>query len=191
MGARLILQQALEAEVDQLLGRAWYERAERVVGYRNGYEPKTVKTSGLMVLERPRVRNAGEVGYASRFLGETVTRTHALEALIISGFLRGLSTRDVEAMLAETFDEHIVSKSTVSRICEDIRARYTTWCGRSLAEHDVVYLFLDAVYLRMRPSDEPAERVLVAWGMTSTVVWLESIGQPTTRRENASRTTQQ
>ena len=92
MGARLILQQALEAEVDQLLGRAWYERAERVVGYRNGYEPKTVKTSGLMVLERPRVRNASEVGYASRILGETVTRTHALEALIISGFLRGLST---------------------------------------------------------------------------------------------------
>jgi len=167
LGARLILQQALEAEVDQALGRARYERVEQVVAYRNGYEPKTVKTTGgPMVLERPRVRNAGEIGFASRVLGQTVTRTHALEALIISGFLRGLSVRDVEAMLAETFDTHVVGKSTVSRVCEDIRDRYTTWCGRSLAEHDVVYLFLDAVYLRMRPSDEPAEGVLVAWGMT-------------------------
>lgn len=167
LGARLILQQALEAEVDQALGRARYERAAEVVAYRNGYEPTTIKTtSGPVTLERPRVRNAGEVGFASRILGQTVTRTHALEALIISGFLRGLSTRDVEAMLAETFDEQVVGKSTVSRICEDIRARYATWCERSLADYDVVYLFLDAVYLRMRSTDEPAEGVLVAWGMT-------------------------
>jgi putative transposase len=167
LGARLILQQALEAEVDQALGRARYERSDEVVAYRNGYEPKTVKTTGgPMVLERPRIRNAGELGFASRILGQTVTRTHALEALVISGFLRGLSVRDVEAMLAETFDTHVVGKSTVSRICDDIRTRYTTWCGRSLADYDVVYLFLDAVYLRMRPTDEPAEGVLVAWGMT-------------------------
>ena len=138
-----------------------------MVGYRNGYEPRTVKTtSGPVDLSRPRVRNAGEVGFASRILGQTVTRTHALEALVISGFLRGLSTRDVEAMLEETFDEPIVGKSTVSRICEDIRTRYATWCARRLDEYDVVYLFLDAVYLRMRPTDEPAEGVLVAWAMT-------------------------
>ena len=100
LGTGLILQQALEAEVDAALGRARYERSGKVVAYRNGYEPKTVKTTGKpMVFERPRIRNAGEVGFASRILGQTVTRTHALEALIISGFLRGLSTRDVAAML--------------------------------------------------------------------------------------------
>ena len=98
LGARLILQQALEAEVDQVLGRARYERAEEVVAYRNGYELRTVQTaSGPVQLSRqPRVRNAGELGFASRILGQTVIRTHALEALVISGFLRGLSTRDVE-----------------------------------------------------------------------------------------------
>lgn len=167
LGARLILQQALEAEVDQALGRARYERSDEVVAYRNGYEPRTVNTTGGPVeLSRPRIRNAGELGYASRILGQTVTRTHALEALVISGFLRGLSVRDVEAMLEETFDEHVVGKSTVSRICEDVRTRYAAWCERRLDEYDVVYLFLDAVYLRMRPTDEPAEGVLVAWGMT-------------------------
>jgi transposase-like protein len=168
LGARLVLQQALEAEVELFLGRARYERAEaEAVGYRNGYEPRTVRTSsGPIELERPRIRNATELGFASRILGETVTRTHALEALIMYGFLRGLSVRDVEALLAEAFGEQVVSKSTVSRICEQLRDRYRVWRERRLDEHDLVYCFLDAVYLKLRPDDEPAEGVLCAWGLT-------------------------
>jgi putative transposase len=97
LGARLILQQALEDEVTEFLGRERYERAGGDAGaiYRNGYEPRTVKTtSGPMELERPRIRNATELGFESRVLGRGVARTHALEALIIVGFLRGLSVRD-------------------------------------------------------------------------------------------------
>jgi transposase-like protein len=167
LGARLILQQALEDEVSEFLGRARYERAEETVSHRNGYEPKTVKTtSGSVALERPRVRNASSLGFESRVLGKGVARTHALESLVISSFLRGLSTRDVEAALEEVFEEPIASKSTVSRICEDTRERYRQWCRRQLAEHDLVYLFLDAIYLKLRPEDQPAEGVLVCWGVT-------------------------
>lgn len=120
LGARLILQQALEDEVTEFLGRRRYERAQETVSHRNGYEPRTVKTtSGPMRLERPRVRDASRLGFESRVLGKGVARTHALESLVISGFLRGLSTRDVEAALEEAFDEPVASKSTVSRICED------------------------------------------------------------------------
>jgi hypothetical protein len=68
-----------------------------------------------------------------------------LESLVISGFLRGLSTRDVEAALEEVFEEPIASKSTVSRICEDTRERYRQWCRRRLEQHDIVYCFLDAI----------------------------------------------
>jgi putative transposase len=50
-----------------------------------------------MNVERPRVRDAGKLGCESRVLGKGVTRTHALKSLVVSGFLRGLSTRDVEA----------------------------------------------------------------------------------------------
>ena len=167
LGARLIIQQALEGEVELFLGRARYERGEELVGYRNGYEPRTVKTtSGPLKLERPRLRNASELGFASRIVGEGVTRTHALEALVLLGFLRGLSVRDVEALLAETFGESVVSKSTVSRICEQTRERYRAWCERRLDKYDLVYCFLDAIYLKLRPDDEPAEGVLCAWGMT-------------------------
>jgi putative transposase len=167
LGARLILQQALENEVTEFLGRDRYERDGAPVSHRNGYEPRKVQTtSGTVELERPRVRDASKLGFESRVLGKGVTRTYALESLVISSFLRGLSTRDVEAVLEDTFDEQVASRSTVSRICEDTRERYRRWCERRLEEHDLVYLFLDAIYLKLHPDDTPAEGVLVAWGVT-------------------------
>lgn len=167
LGAKVVLQQALESEVELFLGRARYERSEEPVAYRNGYEPRTVRTtSGPIELERPRLRGASELGFCSAVLGKQVTRTHALEALVVLSFLRGLSVRDVEALLEEAFGEGVVSKSTVSRICEQTRERYRAWCERDLAEHDLVYCFLDAIYLKLRPEDEPAEGVLCAWGLT-------------------------
>jgi putative transposase len=167
LGARLILQQAIEDEVSEFLGRARYERADDPVSHRNGYEPRrVVTTAGPVELERPRVRNARELGFESRILGRHVARTYALESLVICSFLRGLSVRDIEAALQETFDEPVIGKSTVARVCQDTRERYRRWCERRLDEHDLVYLFLDALYLKLRPDDEPAEGVLVAWGIT-------------------------
>jgi transposase-like protein len=91
---RLILQQALEDEVTEFLGRARYQRAEETVAHRNGYELRTVKTtSGSVELERPRVRDASKLGFESRVLGRHVTRTYALESLVIGSFLRGLYAR--------------------------------------------------------------------------------------------------
>jgi putative transposase len=167
LGARLILQQALEDELTDFLGRERYERRGEPVSHRNGYEPVTVKTTaGPLELERPRVRNASTLGFCSEIVGKGVARTHALEALVVCSFLRGLSVRDVEAVLEEAFDGPVVSKSTVARICTSTRERYHAWCGRRLEEHDLVYLFLDAIYLKLRPDDSPAEGVLVAWGVT-------------------------
>jgi transposase-like protein len=169
LGARLILQQALEDEVTEFIGRGRYERAggEEVI-YRNGFaKPSTVATTGGPTrVERPRVRNATAVGFESRVLGKGVARTQALEALVICGFLRGLSVRDVEAALQEAFGEQVIGKSTVARVCQDTRQRYEQWCQRDLSAHDLVYLYVDAIYLKLRPDDEPAEGVLVAWGIT-------------------------
>src|SRR3954447_5458537 len=94
LSARLILQQALEDEVTEFLGRARYECAEEAVSHRNGYEPRKVRTtSGTVELERPRVRDASKLGFETRVLGKHVTRTDALESLVIGSFLSGLSTR--------------------------------------------------------------------------------------------------
>ncbi len=167
LGARLILQQALEDEVTEFLGRRRYERAEQTVSHRNGYEPRSVRTtSGRVELKRPRVRDAAKLGFQSRVLGKHVTRTYALESLVIGSFLRGLSTRDVEAVLEETFDEPLAARSTVSRILEDTRQRYRRWCQRRLDEPDIVYCFCDAIYLKLHPDDEPAEACWWPWGVT-------------------------
>ena len=90
LGARLILQQALEDDVSEFLGRARYERAEETVSHRNGYERRRVRTtSGTVELERPRVRNASKLGFESRVLGKHVTRTWALESLVICSLPTG------------------------------------------------------------------------------------------------------
>jgi putative transposase len=60
----------------------------------------------------------------------------------------------------------VIGKSTVARVCKDVAARYAAWCERDLALHDLVSCYLDAIYLKLRPTDEPAEGVLVAWGIT-------------------------
>jgi putative transposase len=168
LGARLILQTALEAEVTEFLGRERYARGDRArAGSRNGYAPVTVKTTaGPVTLERPKLRGADEA-FASRLLGKHVTRTNALESLTIAGYVRGLSTRDVEACLADALGEQAaLSKSTVSRVCEAIKTEFDAWRARRLVDVDLEYLYLDASHFRFHDGAR-AEPVMVAYGITS------------------------
>ena len=136
LGAQLLLQSAVEAEVAAFLGRDRYERAASCgdphPGMRNGYCPTTVKTTaGPVTLARPKLRGTTE-RFASQLFGKHVTKTNALESLVIAGFVRGLSTRDVEAALTEALGEQAaVSKSTVSRIWVASRIRCKSGCGGS------------------------------------------------------------
>ena len=168
VAVRLALQSALEAEVTEFFGRDRYARGERERdGSRNGYSPVSIKsTAGEVTLQRPKVRGTAEV-FASRLLGIGVTRTNALESLVIAGFVRGLSVRDVEASLADALGpQATISKSTVSRICEQVKDEFDAWKTRSLAEVELDYLFADGSFFRMHPG-APAEPVLVAWGITT------------------------
>ncbi len=170
LGVRLLMQTALEAEVCEFLGRERYARGERArAGSRNGYGPLTIKsTAGPITLERPKLRGTDD-RFASRLLGCEVTRTNALESLVIAGFVRGLSTRDVEAALAEALGpEATVARSTVSRICEQIKLDLDVWRTRDLHDLALDYLFLDASCFKMHPSSERAEPLLVAWGISTT-----------------------
>jgi transposase-like protein len=101
LGVRLLMQTALEAEVTEFLGRERYARGDGDgAGSRNGYCPTTINTTaGAVTLDRPKMRGTDEQ-FASRLLGVGVCRTNALESLVIAGFIRGLSVRDVEACLA-------------------------------------------------------------------------------------------
>jgi putative transposase len=78
-----------------------------------------------------------------------VTKTNALEALVIAGFVRGVSTRDIEATLVEVLGEQAaVSRSTLSRVCEQIKIQFDAWCARRLDEVELDYLFLDGSHFK-------------------------------------------
>src|SRR4051794_4008883 len=171
LGAQLLLQTALEAEVTEFLGRERYARAagcdDAREGSRNGYSKTTIKTTtGPVTLRPPKLRNTTQA-FASRLLGAGVTKTHALESLVIAGFVRGLSPRDVEAALGEALGEQAaVSRSTESRICAQISEEMTAWQRRRLDELELDYLFLDASFFRYHVG-AAAEPVLAAWGITT------------------------
>jgi transposase-like protein len=169
LGAQLLLQCAVEAEVAAFLGRNRYARLADVAdarqGMRNGYCPTTVKTTaGPITLQRPKLRNTTE-RFASQLFGTGVTKTNALEALVIAGFVRGLSTRDVEGALTEALgDSATVSRSTVSRICAEIKTQCQQWSARRLDDVSLDYLFLDGSHFKYH-ANAAAEPVLAAWGI--------------------------
>src|ERR671915_25152 len=90
--------------------------------------------------------------------------TEPLKALVIGAFVRGLSMRDIES-LCEKAGLGKLSKSTASRICSELRERFEAFKRRDLYEIRLVALFLDAIYLAVRPQG-PKEGVLCAWGFT-------------------------
>jgi putative transposase len=168
VSVRLMMQTALEAEVDAFLGRERYQRRDErsQPGSRNGWQPpaRVHTMMGSVELQRPKLRGTDQA-FCSRLFGAGVTRTNALEWLVISGWVRGLSDRDIEAALAEVLGpEAALSKSTVSRICSAIREEYAALRARDLSEVRLDYLFLDASHFKMHPG-APAEPVLAAWGI--------------------------
>src|SRR5437588_292979 len=176
LGARLIIQRAVEEEFDTWLGRARYERrAERQrglrnydSGLRNGFRPRHLQTAeGELRIEIPQARGS-VLPFVSKLFPKwhckRLLRTDPLKALVIGGFVRGLSMRDVES-LCEEAGLGKTSRSTIARICAELHERFDAFCRRSLYDVNLVVLFLDAIYLPVRPSG-PKKGVICAWGIT-------------------------
>ena len=186
LGAQLILQRAVEEEVTQFLGRAHYQRAPGLPGkgYRNGTRPRRVYTAeGELVVQVPQVRNAVERFVCRTIPGtRTIVRTRPMEALIFGAYVRGLSDRDLESLLAEAGLGRL-SRSTASRVCQELRERYRAFCARSLAGIELLALLLDAVYLPTRPSGAK-EGVLVAYDLAAKRVLLAVVLGQRERRDD-------
>ena len=168
LGAKLIIQRAVEEEFDAWLGRARYERRpEAPPGKRNGFRPRRLKAAeGELEVEVPQVREAAEPFTSKLFpRGKRLLRTEPLRAMVVGAFVRGLSMRDVESLCEEAGLGQI-SKSTASRICKELRDRFRAFQARDLSGIRLVALFLDAIYLPVRPSGAKGG-VLCAWGITA------------------------
>lgn len=167
LAAQLIVEEALESESRDALGRDYYARgAVPGAGYRNGYRRGRLKTAeGAIDYNAPQIADRAEP-FRSKIRKALGKRSERLEHLAVEMYARGLSTRDIEALFADEAGRSLLSRSAVSEVTERLWAEYQTFVGRDLAEFDVAYLFVDGIAERLHLG-QPREAVLAAWGIVA------------------------
>jgi transposase-like protein len=146
--ARHGLQQLIELELAAFLGADWHERTEERLGHRNGYRPRTLTTQvGDLALQIPKLR-AGS--FLPSILEPRRRVDQALYAVIMEAYIGGVSTRKVDALVAALGSQSGISKSQVSRICQEIDQQVQAFLSRLLESSGYAYVYLDATYLKGR-----------------------------------------
>jgi len=146
--ARHGLQQLIELEVAAVLGADRHERSDERLGYRNGYRSRSLTTQvGDIDLLIPKLR-AGS--FLPSILEPRRRVDQALYAVIMEAYIGGVSTRKVDALVAALGSQSGISKSQVSRICQDIDQQVQAFLSRPLQESGYAYVYLDATYLHGR-----------------------------------------
>jgi putative transposase len=165
LAARLVLQEALEQEQADFLGRSRYERTATPRGHRNGYAPGGLATAeGRLEVAVPQVRGADQP-FRSRLLAFLGEHTEVLERLAVEMYARGLSTRDVEEAFTDVTGARLLSKSGVSELTDALWEEYEAFQKHDLSGYEGEYLFVDAVYESLREQAGAKEAVLCCWGI--------------------------
>jgi transposase-like protein len=157
-----VVQQVLEAEMDEAVGAGKNERTPNRVGYRAGYYGRTLITRvGKLELRVPQDRQG-------RFRTEMFERYQrsekALVAALTEMYVQGVSTRKVKA-ITEELCGHEFSAATISRLNEKLDAELEKFAGRRL-EEPYPYLILDARYEKIREDGViRSQAVLIAIGV--------------------------
>lgn len=166
------LQDLLEEEVSEFLGRAKSVRqadlADARAGYRNGYgKPRRVAlTAGTIEVCRPRLRGLAE-RFESRVLPLFKRRTVELGALLPRLYLHGLASGDFELALRGLLGEGApLSASSMQRLKGIWQAEYLGWGAADLSKLELVYWWADGLYVKAGISDRKAA-LLVMVGATS------------------------
>jgi len=152
---RGVIEQILDEEMNVALGAGRYERMRDRKGYRHGSEPREIST-GLgevtMLVPRGRIfsKSGKKVEWESQVLPRYVRRTAQVDAAILGVYLSGANTRRIKGALSPLLKNAPLSKSAVSRIVGRLKDVFADWRKRSLAEEDLVYLYLDALGLKIR-----------------------------------------
>lgn len=146
-----VMQQLLEAEMEETIGRGKYERKsesyeDEEKNYRNGYSKKNVRSSfGNVELNIPRDRKAEFEPIAVK---KYQTDCNEFDKKIISLYARGMSTRDIQAELNELYGID-VSPSMISNITDKVLGSAAEWQNRMLDEvYPIVYM--DAIHFKVR-----------------------------------------
>jgi len=166
------LQELLEAEVTEFLGRAKSQRRAELEqpreGFRNGYgKPRKVAlSSGTVTVRRPRIRNL-EQRFDSRVLPLFKRRSHELGAMLPQLYLHGLASGDFELALRGLLGEGApLSAGSLMRLKGAWQAEYAAWKRADLSQLELVYCWADGLYVKAGLGDRKAA-LLVIVGATS------------------------
>jgi len=165
-GARLVLSVALEEEVADFLGCQRYERNQGCRrGYRNGHRERQVSCgAGEVEVAMPRISDSKEA-FHSQLLEAWQRRSQLLEETIPLLYIEGLSTRDFKRALSPLWGKSGLSRSSISRANKALKEAFNNWRRRDLSLEEIVYLFLDGIYLGVRGNSRQKEAVLAAHGI--------------------------
>ena len=156
-GIQLLSQMLMELEVDQQVGASKHERTPERKNYRNGHRQRTWKTRvGEIDLAIPKLRKGS---YYPSLLEPRRPTEKALLAVIQEAYLKGVSTRKVDALL-KALGLTGIDKSSVSRICKELDHTVEEFRNRPLQE-SYPYVWLDAMYLKVRQNHRVVSLALV------------------------------
>jgi putative transposase len=144
--AEAVLDRLMQLDVEGVIGAGRYERSDGRTTHRNGYRERDLETRlGTLELRIPKLRRGS---YFPAFLEPRKTAERALVAVIQEAWILGVSTRKVDD-LVRAMGMAGISKSQVSKICEEIDERVHAFLNRRI-EGEWPYLWLDATYLKVR-----------------------------------------
>src|SRR6201995_488057 len=157
-------QRLMELEVEGLTGAAHGERSADRINQRNGYRDRAWETrAGTVELRIPKL---GKGSYFPGFLEPRRLAEKALTAVVQEAYVHGVSTRSVDD-LVKAMGMTGISKSQVSRLCEEIDEKVKAFLSRPI-EGDWPYLWIDATYVKVRQSGRIVSvAVIVAVGVNS------------------------
>ena len=157
-------QRLMELEVGGLTGAAYGEKDSERLAQRNGYRDRDWETrAGTVELKIPKLRKGS---YFPCFLEPRRVAEKALTAVIQEAYIQGISTRSVDD-LVKAMGMSGISKSQVSRLCEEIDERVTAFLERPI-EGDWPYLWMDATYIKVRRAGRIVSvAVIIAVGVNS------------------------
>ncbi len=156
-GVRVLSQALMELEVTQHLGAERHERTAERTGQRNGYRPRDLDTRvGTLALQVPRVRDGS---YYPSLLDPRKRAERALVGVVQEAYVHGVSTRRVDDLVRALGMEGI-SKSQVSRLCQELDAEVQRFLGRPL-EGPHPYVWLDATFVKVRENGRVVSMAVV------------------------------